>query len=31
MEHTVPLALDLDAIFDIGSKTNTARDPSVVG
>jgi hypothetical protein len=27
MEHTIPLALDLEAIFDIGSKTNTPIDP----
>lgn len=27
MEHTIPFGLSLDAMFDIGSKTNTPIDP----
>jgi arylsulfatase len=27
MEHTIPLGLSLEAMFDIGSKTNTPIDP----
>jgi arylsulfatase A-like enzyme len=27
MEHTIPLGLSIDAMFDIGSKTNTPIDP----